>query len=316
MEEQEASLLEEFVAAAERSNGGAPQDTAENGAAETADGNATGEAETAPETSEAQTGDPNPEEDPSASSEESNTANEDASAPKSNKYSHRKFKRTEYENRELKRQLAEVQAYIRAQQEKESQAKAEAEKPKKPVRSQFSSDDEFQDALAFWHASNVRAQQDEYSQQQAQAAQERNAWVQEYADKLHRVYEGDPQGLEEWKELHSANPPMPMVLGRQLSEYIYSLDDGPKVQAYLWKHPKATQKLVSSHPFMQAEMLRNIRDFVGRKPETAKNNPATNSAVSQPEPFGSVRTGAAKADSVNLDNASAGQIFDMILAAR
>ena len=68
MEEQEASLLEEFVAAAERSNGGAPQDTAENGAAETADGNTNGETETASETSEAQTGDPNPEEDPSASS--------------------------------------------------------------------------------------------------------------------------------------------------------------------------------------------------------------------------------------------------------
>lgn len=314
MEETDTSLLEEFVAAAEKSNPPAVQDTAENGAADNAEGNKDGESATAESTAAE---DPNPEEDPSASSEENEPANEDTNAPKDkSKFSHRKFKKYEFENRELKRQLAEFREFMNQQKSQQAQEQSEANKPKKPVRSQFSSDDEYQDALAFYHATNVRAQQDQYAQAQAQEMMQRKAWANEFVEKLHDVYEGDAQGLAEWKALHEANPPMPAVLGRQLSDYIYSLEDAPKVQVYLWKHPKATQKLVSSHPFTQAEMLRNIRAFVGRKPEneTATKSEAQN--VVQPTPLGSARTGGAKAESVNLDNASASQIFDMILASR
>lgn len=309
MENEEASLVEEFINANAEVN--PSDDSAEtNGAADTStesEGSEEVVSDPMPETSEDETAEEALNE---SSDSEGQSANEGASAPKKT-FSNRKFKRLEHENRELKRKFAELERKFNERGAAES-APARNELPAKPSRSNFASEDEFYEAMSQWQLLKASTEQAEVARKQQEESAKYDAWAREWSAKLQRNFT-TPDVQREYTELAQENPTLVDMVGVPLAQYIYSLEDGPKVQMYLWKHPTATATLAKAHPFDQAEMLRNIRSFVGRK--TEENKPAAKPVanVRQPKPFGSAGIGG-RTPSVSVDSASAENVFDMLSA--
>ena len=308
MENEQESLVEEFINANAEVNpvsdsaettGAADQstesaDTSELVSDPMPEAEEEGEAETAPS---------------EISDSEGQSANEESGAPKRT-FSNRKFKKLEHENRELKRKFAELERRFNERTAVAEAPKAE-EAPVKPTRSNFASDDEFYEAMSHWQLLKANAEQAEIARKQQAEAAKYDAWSREWSAKLQRNFT-TPDVQREYTELAKENQTLVQMVGIPLAQYIYSLEDGPKVQMYLWKHPTATAKLASAHPFDQAEMLRNIRSFVGRKTES--NKPAGKPVnVAQPRPFGSAGIGG-RNPSVSVDSAKAEDVFDMLSA--
>lgn len=324
MEEQNAeeSLLQEFVEAADRANG-APEDTAgATGAAEeTAEEQIGGETESQSANAEGEAEDPNPEDETSASSRESN-ANEGTNAPAQTakpKYSNRKMKKLNHERYELQNRVTELERIIREMRAPAQEPKNEPPETKesleeklakmKPVKTNFATTDEYYEALTAWNAFALDAKRQFALQSATREDEEGKAFAREWNRRLQNSL--TKEEFEEYKALWPSHTPIGESVGKSVTDYVYNLEDGPKVELYLWKHPKACARLKNAHPFEQAEMLRNIRSFVGRR---QNNNSAAKQVINQPKPFGSARTGGAKAQPVNIDSASAGQLFDMLAA--
>ena len=304
MADNETSLVDEFMAANAEVN--PSTESTESKAVDAG-------AETAPNTPDT-VADPMPEDD--GGTEESATedgsanqaqANEDPNVPKKS-ISHRKAKKLNYENNFLKKRVEELEAIV-FKQNNQSQAPEDKELPE-PTRAAFPSDEEYYRALSRWNTAKALAEQKQFADKAEEAKRKSELFQQEWTAKIVKCFT-DKAEQEEWDNHCKAGAPTLMnMVGPQLATYLYSIDDGPKVQMYLWTHPNATERLANAHPMEQAEMIRNIRAFVGR-PKQQTNQPNVQQ-VAQPKPFGSARVGAGTTPTVDIGNASAEEVFDLL----
>lgn len=298
METQNDNLVEEFMNANAEVNG--LNETTENKAVEPSTEDAVPDPVNA---------DPMPEEDEEedeqsaeTSAQQTNTASEETSVPKKH-ISNRKAKRLVFEVQSLRKQVEELKA---AQAPKED---PQTQEVPKPVRSNFTSDEEYLDALSKWNVAKGFADQNAYAAKVEEARQKSELFKREWSAKIVKCFT-QKEEQEAWDEhCREGAPTLMEMVGPDLARYLYSIEDGPKVQMYLWEHPRATERLANAHPMEQAEMIRNIRSFVGRP---TQQKPIQQ--VAQPKPFGSVRTGKGTVPETTIENASAEELFDMLIA--
>lgn len=298
MEEEQNSLVEEFMNANAGVNGSG--ETTENKAVEPSTEDAVPEPVNA---------DPMPEDDEDedeqsaeTSAQQTNTASEETNAPKKH-ISNRKAKRLAYEVQALRRQVEELKAERTPKDEPQKQ-----ELPK-PVRSNFATEDDFYEAMSQWQVARARAEDAESNAQTEQYKRNLDNFLAQWKQKVESNFTTDEEKREYQQAHKEGMPSLFKMVGMQLADYLYSINEGPKVQLYLWNHPRATERLLASHPMEQAEMIRNIRSFVGRP---VQQKPVQQ--VAQPKPFGSVRTGKGTAPETTIENASPEELFDMLIA--
>lgn len=170
--------------------------------------------------------------------EEKKAAEEEAGKPKLSRRQRAIQRATEQiqrENEDLKKRL---EALERGEKPKVGEEAPKDPNPR-PLRANFNSNEEYEDALLAWGTKKVlseRAMEDAASQQRAQLEQNWN----DYRDRVENFRDAH----EDWDDV--VNQDLPMHVETQLA--IMEQENGPDVIYYLGKHPRFAQELAEMSP--------------------------------------------------------------------
>ena len=171
--------------------------------------------------------------------------------------------------RELARQRreAEAKAEDAERRVRELEARLNAQAPElkdepRPVRHNFASQEEYEDAVGEWKAKQIiRQREQEQAQARAQAEQQEIAatWEKNLASAMERIEDyADVVGKSE------VNVPA------HVHQMILESDQGPEIAYYLALHPDEAKRLGSLRPLQavkrMAELERELKDLADDKP--------------------------------------------------
>lgn len=201
--------------------------------------------------------------------------------PQKKKFSNRSYKKLQYENRMLQRQMQELSERMNALQTPE-----EKEIPQ-PRRSDFNSDEDYIEAATMYQYAKARTVELKAEAEAREQNEAVEAFKSAWTEKLKRCFP-DEASQEEFRDAYEAANGTSIVdmVGVDLGGYIYQQDTGPLIQKYLWEHPTVVERLQHSHQIDQVDIIRKIQDFVAPAPQKPKSP-----SRPQPTPFGSAKTG-------------------------
>lgn len=162
---------------------------------------------------------------------------ERAAKPKVSKFQKRVNKITS----KLQTQIAELKAKLDAKEKAGDGAdgKPEEEKDPRPVRANFKSTEEYEDALLAWGTAKAIANKEATDKTNSEKAQLQQNW-----DGYKAQVEDFREEHDDWDEV--VNQDLPMHTGVQLA--IMEQENGAEVVYYLGKHPDYAQKLAEMTP--------------------------------------------------------------------
>lgn len=197
------------------------------------------------------------------------------------KASRRALKRARWEINSLRREIEAL---------KKAQAKAPetpAQKTEPLRKSQFRTEEDYVEALVKTRMDEERAASAKAEAEARSQAELEQATTEAWVKKIHADFPTQEERDDYDEHLSGAFDGDPAAfIGAMAGEYVFQHPHGPKILRYLADRPKLCARIKDGHPFEQAEILKNIVAFVGKKPEAGAKT-----ARKPVAPVGSIRTG-------------------------
>ncbi len=170
---------------------------------------------------------------------------------------------------ELQDQLKDVQKSGKAAEEKPE------EKDPRPVKANFKTQEEYEDALMAWGARKAIADKEATDAQKAQ-----QAFLQENYDNCRAGVEAFKEEHDDWDETINQN--IPMHQGVQLA--ILEQENGAEVVYYLGKHPAYATKLAEMSPLSAVMEVGRLSERLLKQNPAGSNRTAGGGTPLKPKP--------------------------------
>lgn len=218
------------------------------------------------------------------------------------KFSNKKIKKTIWENKNLAKQVQELKRQLDEIRKANEPAPA---KMKRPSKDQFSSEDEYQDAVFAYNMSLLAEQNKAHAEEQMEKARLFEQAQMEFVEKVkENIPESKIQEFVAWANEDGQN--LSSVLDKQAEKDILSMFTAPLI---LWKLGQSPDLISHVNKMNQVERIMFCNELA-RQMENELKSAETPKPTPKAPVIGKVGTG--KAETKNVDDMTPEEMYNMI----
>lgn len=218
------------------------------------------------------------------------------------KFSNKKIKKTIWENKNLAKQVQELKRQLDEIRKANEPAPA---KMKRPSKDQFSSEDEYQDAVFAYNMSLLAEQNKAHTEEQMEKARLFEQAQREFVEKVkENIPESKIQEFVAWANEDGQN--LSSVLDKQAEKDILSMFTAPLI---LWKLGQSPDLISHVNKMNQVERIMFCNELA-RQMENELKSAETPKPTPKAPVIGKVGTG--KAETKNVDDMTPEEMYSMM----
>lgn len=218
------------------------------------------------------------------------------------KFSNKKIKKTIWENKNLAKQVQELKRQLDEIRKANEPAPA---KMKRPSKEQFSSEDEYQDAVFAYNMSLLAEQNKAHTEEQMEKARLFEQAQREFVEKVkENIPESKIQEFVAWANEDGQN--LSSVLDKQAEKDILSMSTSPLI---LWKLGQSPDLISHVNKMNQVERIMFCNE-IAKQMENELKMAETPKPTPKAPVIGKVGTG--KAETKNVDDMTPEEMYNMM----